>query len=311
MLDDLLDLQAGVLTRTQALAAGISPGAIRSHLSAGRWRRVHDAVYVTFSGPIPRRCLLWAAVLRVGDGALLSHETAAELVGLCNPGVAIHITVPAHRRVARCQGIVVHHSCRATMIRHPGRTPPQTRIEETVLDLTQTAASLDAAVGWLARACGTRRTTPDRLLGALGQRKKIRWRAELTEALTEVADGCHSVLEARYLRHVERAHRLPRGRRQTMRRTPAGRRYDDVRYDDHGVLVELDGRAAHPDGARWRDMRRDNFAVVAGDRVLRFGWSDVTAEPCAVAAQVVAALQAGGWTGAPRRCAAPSCPFPP
>ncbi len=310
MLDDLLDLQGGVLTRTQALAAGISSGAIRRHLSSGRWRRVHEAVYLTFSGPIPRRCHLWAAVLRAGTGALLSHESAAELTGLCGPAATIHLTMPGHRRIVRWPGVVVHYSRRAGAMGHPGRTPPQTRIEETVLDLTQSAASVDAAVGWLAKACGTRRTTPDRLMRALGQRKKIRWRAELIDALADVADGCHSVLETRYLRQVERAHGLPRGRRQAMRRTPAGRRYDDVRYNDHGVLVELDGRAAHPANERWRDMRRDNLAVVDGDRVLRYGWGDVTDHPCDVAAQVVAALRVGGWSGVPSRCVAPCCPFP-
>jgi very-short-patch-repair endonuclease len=308
VLDDLPDHQDGVVTRTQALAAGISPAAIRAHLAAGRWQRVHEAVYVTFSGPLPRRSHLWAAVLRAGYGAMVSHQTAAELAGLCEPTNPLHVTVPSHRRVGRWPGVVVHYSCRAGAIRHPGRIPPQTRIEETVVDLTQSAASIDRAVGWLTKACGSRLTTPPRLLDALEQRKKLRWRAELTSALTEVADGCHSVLETRYLRHVERAHRLPRGRRQVGRQTLAGRRYDDVRYDGYGVVVELDGRVAHPDEARWRDMSRDNAAVVTGDRVLRYGWGDVTSRPCEVATQVATALHAAGWPGPPVPCT-PACPL--
>jgi very-short-patch-repair endonuclease len=310
VLDDILERQDGVLTRTQAIDAGVTHAAIRAHLATGRWQRVHEAVFATFSGPLPRRSVLWAAVLRAGVGAMLSHETAAELAGLCAPAPAIHITVPANRRVIKRPGVVVHHRARADAIRHPSRFPPQTRLDETVLDLTQTAATLDRAIGWLTRSCGGRHTTARRLLTALGERKKVRWRAELTEALSRIEDGCHSVLEDRYLRGVERAHRLPTGRRQAARRFAGRRRYEDVRYDEYGVVVELDGRAAHPDDERWRDMRRDNAAVTAGDRVLRYGWDDVTSCPCDVAAQVTTALRQGGWPGAPAPCG-PSCPLAP
>ena len=81
-----------------------------------------------------------------------------------------------------------------------------------------------------------------------------------------------------------------------------------MRYTDYGVVVELDGRAYHPDEARWRDMSRDNASVLDGRRVLRFGWADVAAQPCTVATQVATVLRAGGWRGAPRRCA-PTCPM--
>ena len=53
---------------------------------------------------------------------------------------------------------------------------------------------------------------------------------------------------------------------------------------------------------RFRDFRRDNEVVAAGESVLRYGWPDVTAHPCAVAAQVAGVLQTRGWTGLPKRC---------
>jgi hypothetical protein len=39
----------------------------------------------------------------------------------------------------------------------------------------------------------------------------------------------------------------------------------------YGVVVELDGRVAHPVELRWRDIHRDNATTVAGQRTLRYG----------------------------------------
>jgi very-short-patch-repair endonuclease len=302
---DVSALQCGAITRRQALASGVTHAGIRARLLSGRWQRIYSRVYATFSGPVPRECLLWAVLLRAGDGALLSHETAAELVGLAdtvsNP---IHVTVPGRRRIAPIPDVVLHYRQKAADLGHPSRTPPQARIEETVVDLTQSTRTVDQALGWIARACGRRLTTPHRIMVALEARKKLRWRAELIAAVCDVSSGCHSVLELRYLRVVERAHRLPSGHRQYPVHGPAGRRYDDVRYEPYGVVVELDGRAAHATEDRWRDTRRDNASVALGDRVLRYGWADVVGRPCLVAAQVAIVLAAAGWRGSARRCSA-------
>jgi hypothetical protein len=306
--DSLLDNQCGVVTRAQALAAGMTIDAVRAQLRAGRWQPIFRSVYATFSGPVPRESTRWAAVLRAGAGALLSHQSAAELIGLADePVLATHVTVPAGRRILPIPGVITHQSCRVDEARHPIRLPPQTRVEETVLDLTQTSTSLEQALGWIARACGRRLTRPERITTALGLRKKVRWRAELQSALGEVADGAHSLLELRYLRDVERAHGLPRASRQHLTVRSGSRLYDDVRYEEFRVVVELDGRAAHPDDARWRDMRRDNASVVDGRRVLRFGWGDVVERPCDVAIQVIEVLRAAGWRGIGCGCQA-ACP---
>jgi hypothetical protein len=303
VLDEVIDRQCGVVTRAQALAAGMTPDAVRSRLRSGRWQVLHRAVYLTFSGPVPRAAQRWAAVLRAGKGAALSHHTAAELVGLGDgPSHAVHVSVPAARRVTPVSGVVLHRSRELHTARHPSRLPPQTRVEETVVDLAQGCAALEDAIGWVAKACGRRLTRPERILAVLARRRSARWRAELTAILQDVADGAHSALEVRYLRDVERAHGLPPASRQHVVVTAGGKSYDDVRYREYGVVVELDGRMAHPADARWRDMRRDNAAAVDGRAVLRYGWTDVACRPCAVAEQVAGVLRAAGWRGVVRRC---------
>ena len=81
-----------------------------------------------------------------------------------------------------------------------------------------------------------------------------------------------------------------------------GRWYRDVRYPIWRVVIELDGRAAHPPDGLFRDMHRDNRAAILGDRALRFGWREVVTDPCQVARQVGEVLALGGWTGRPLAC---------
>jgi very-short-patch-repair endonuclease len=130
----------------------------------------------------------------------------------------------------------------------------------------------------------------------------VRWRPDLVAALRNVADGCHSILELRYKKRVEQAHRLPAGVRQQRR----DRWRDDVAYPLQHLMVELDGQFAHPAERAFRDHRRDNAAVLAGAAVLRYGYADVTDRPCVVAREVGAVLAAAGWAGYPRRCG-PAC----
>jgi len=312
---ELLELQHGVIARWQIAQAGQSVRLVDPQLHNSRWQRLYRGVYATFTGQPTRIALLWAAVLRAGPGAALSYDTAAELDRLIDKqGSCIHVTVGPARQVTlsgyECHGsvpkIIVHRSARLDQARHPARTPPRTRIEETTLDLVQASPRLDQALAWLASACGRRLTTPQLLLNSMAARPRLRWRAELIGALTDVSDGIHSVLEWHYVRDVERGHGLPRAKRQAVSRVGGRTRYLDNHYREFGVAVELDGHAAHPVAARWRDIRRDNASAEAGIVTLRYGWADVTAGPCRVAAEVAQVLRRQGWQGHLRSCG-PGC----
>ncbi|WP_053205256.1 type IV toxin-antitoxin system AbiEi family antitoxin domain-containing protein [Jiangella muralis] len=306
-LDDLLAAQCGVVSRAQALAAGLTVDRIRWLVESGRWRRVHAHTFVTFTGPLPFEAQVWAAVLRAGAGAVASHRTAAYLDGLCDePGPVIHVTVPADRYVGgKIDGVRVHYAHRLPRTRHPAATPPRTRVDETVLDLVDVAPHSREAEGWVTAACQRRLTTPERLADALGRRKKIRWRPMTEAMLADVASGAQSPLELRHLRRVERAHGLPTGHRQ---QRIAGQRviWIDVDYEPYHLRVELDGRLGHTGEGRFRDHHRDNHATVDGHATLRYGHADVFGDPCGVAAEQARVLTARGWTGTVRSCR-PGC----
>ncbi len=304
-LRELAPLQCGVVTRAQALAAGLSDRVVGALIKRGSWQRIYPGVYATFSGGLSREAVLWAAVLYAGPGTALSHHTAAELWGLSSETSSlIHLAAPADRRIVRQPGLVIHVSVRVAV--HPAQNPPRTRVEETVIDLCKSARDLDTAVGWITRAIGRRLTTPDKLRVALASRRRVRWRSELAELLSPDLAGVHSVLEYRYLRDVERPHRFPVPRRQAASRRNGRSQYQDMLYEAYQTVVELDGQVAHPGDSRWNDIRRDNAAATTGLTTLRYGWHDVTVTPCQVAAEIAAVLAGRGYPDA-RPCSA-GCP---
>jgi hypothetical protein len=309
-LRELASTQSAVVSRQQALEAGVTKATLIWQLRSDRWQQLRRGVYALFSGEPSREAMLWAAVLRVGCDAMLSHHTAAELAGLTDrPSSLIHVTVPARRRVQPEPGMVIHRSLQAGQARHPSLLPPRTRVEDTVLDLIGLARTFDDACGWVTRACGRRLTTEPRLLAAMALRSRQRWRIPLAQVLTGPGGGVHSVLEYRYYHGVERAHCLPPAFRQ-VRVVSGGRtRYRDAFYARYRVVVELDGRLAHPGDARWDDIRRDNAAAAQGSVTLRYGWSDVTTHRCRTAGELGRVLTLRGWTGAPKLCSA-DCSMP-
>ena len=304
---ELARWQAGSISRQQLLDAGLNPQLIIRRIERNRWQQLYRGVYATFTGPPPRETWLWAAVLRAGKGAVLSHQTAAELHGLIDaPAESIFVTVPSTRRITT-PGIVIRMSGRIAEATQPNREPPRTTLEETVLDLAQLARSFDDACGWITRACGRRLTTEEKLRAALASRKKMRWRTELDDVLAAAGDGIHSVLEYRYVRDVERAHGLPRSRHQVRVVIDGKTVYRDACYEEYQVAVELDGRLAHPDDERWRDSQRDNMARAQGVQTSRYGWRDVYGNPCETALLQAQILRQHGWRGSPRPCSA-GCP---
>lgn len=300
--------QGGVLTRQQLCDLGVPLAIVRSRLRARAWQQAFPGVYVIFTGPLPFVTRVWASLLYAGPGSCASHHTAAYLAGLQDraPDV-LDISVPHGRRLSRQAGVRIHQSRRLGDARHPVRQPPQTRIEDTVLDLSDSAPSAEPVIDVVLRACQRRLTTPARLRERARARTRLRWRRLIDELLEDVSAGVLTPLEQRYLRDVEQAHGLPRGEYNSTDGPVGRRRYRDVRYHRYRTLVELDGQAAHPADRRELDDLRDNeVAEQAHLTTLRYGWRSVTTRRCSTAGQIARVFTGRGWTGTPTRCG-PHC----
>ncbi len=310
----LLDAQRGIVDRRQALNLGFTERRIQYRLASGKWQRAYEGVYAAFSGPLSREARLWAAVRRAGDGAMLSHQTAAEVQGLIEKPASgdIHLTVAVRRRPAQgnpVRGIVIHRSDQSRPQFGCGSLKlPRTRIEDTVLDLVSAAATFEQGYAWIARAVSRDLVTIAMLRAALDGRRRVRWRAWLADALEDSRGGVNSPLELRYVRDVERAHGLPEAQRQA-RRTLGGRtHYKDNWYAGYRVAVEIDGPAYHQGDRAAADRDRDNLNLGAdAAQTFRFGPVGVTERACESAALVAATLRRNGWAGTPYPCRRVDC----
>lgn len=291
----LAELQSGALSREQLLGYGVTDRVIVRLVSDERLTRISRGIYATHAGGWLQ--LAWAGVLIGGPSAVVGLQAAAHLSGLLPDApreIAIFAATHHRQRDRRWRFVEAQ--------RRGWGDPPRTRIAQTVIDLSAELSD-DAVVSLLAEAVGTGRIRASEVEGMLAGLPRHPKRALLTELLAEVRAGSHSPLELRYAREVERAHGLPPAVRQA---SPLPGYRTDGWYPDFGLVIELDGRAFHSGANALNDMDRDNAHLLAGLVTLRFGWRQVTANPCGVAATVAGALARGGWTG---RCGTCSrCP---
>ncbi|KQY47367.1 hypothetical protein [Cellulomonas sp. Root137] len=296
--------QEAVVTSAQLHAWGVGRAVVSRRVAHGDWQRLWRGVIALHSGAITWRERARGALLYAGDGAALSHSSAAFVHGIVStPGPRIVVSIPAHRAVSPQPGLGLRR--RRTMP-HAGGRIRAVGVDATVLDLVHELDSEDDVVGLVCEAVRIG-VLPGRLLLQAGGRRFLRHRDLVVNLLGDEGTGIESPLEHRYVRDVERRHRLPAACAQLRERT-GGRwiRADRV-HVGLGVRIELDGQLAHPSGRTARDTWRDNAVLIERSEItLRYRWQHVVAEPCETAAQVAAALRSRGWRGRAAPCS-PTC----
>ncbi|GAA3553427.1 hypothetical protein GCM10022197_05680 [Microlunatus spumicola] len=300
----LAGVQEQVVTREQALGLDLSRHTLDRLVRQGLWQRLTPGVFVTHSGQVAWASLAWAGVLLGGEGSRLGNRSAAYAGRLVDVAPdPVEVFVP-HDVIARDRPrwVFVRERPGARNPRTTG-SPPRTLAADTVLDLCE-SASPRTVEDLVTNAVQRRLTTPKQILRALSVRGRHSCRLLLVELLSDVDEGAESPLELRYLRRVERPHALPPGVRQRPSADRGALR--DVLYEKYRFVVELDGRKGHEGAGRFRDMRRDNTALLADLSTVRYGFGDVAGSPCEVAWEVAQLLMRRGWPGPFRRC--PRCP---
>jgi len=299
--------QGNVVSLEQVFAHEMTIDAVRANVEAGRWIPMFRGVYAVVTGdPTPA---MWrqAALLFIRGPAVLSHATAAAVLGL--PGgsdaLPIHVTVPYGSSARGCQGIEVHRSRAFPHIVLAHCDPPTTTKAQTLIDLAVAAPSTREGMRVLTAGATQAHLPGERIEKALEVRRPRRYRKALLAAAKMLTQGVESVLEAWYAEDVELAHGLPVGARQVARIVEGRRRAEDIEYSmPRGPLtVRLDGWRTHANRRTARvDRARDNAAELEGRSRLTFGYEEVKDTPCAVAQVVATRLRQLGWTGQLRRC---------
>jgi very-short-patch-repair endonuclease len=229
--------QSGVASRSQLLAAGVSDSAIKRALRSGGLHLIYKGVYSTQAPELASEdALLIAALLAAGDGAVLSHGTAAWRWSLIPaPPTSIELAVP-HRRTAP-PGLTLHRSRF-----RPGdlilTAPlPTTSVPRTLLDL---AVRYDqrALRKALAEAEFHHNTRPTDIQQTLRQGHP--GSANLRAALDHHIPG-HGTAKSRLERHFRQL-LIQHGIELPLRNEPLGPWTIDCLWPDRRVAVELDGR---------------------------------------------------------------------
>ena len=105
-IERVLRQQAGVISRGQALAEGMSSSAIGRLISSGRWVRIHPRVYLATDHELTAEARLRGVALWAGPLVTVSGVAAAWWHGHWaeSPSI-VDITVPEARHVAERPGV--------------------------------------------------------------------------------------------------------------------------------------------------------------------------------------------------------------
>jgi hypothetical protein len=262
--------QHGVVNVEQLGAAGVDSSGIARRVRAGRLHRLHRGVYAVGHPGLNRHKRWMAAVLACGEGAVLSHTSAAAIWELLKPFRGpVHVTSPNLNGRRRRPGIVLHRS----------------------------ASLVAAPVRQVTRRHGIPVTTPQRTIDDLRplvapylQRRAIR-QAELAglpldPATTRRTGGTRSDLELAFLDLCSR-HGIPRPEVNGQ----VGSWTVDFLWRSRNVAVETDFFGYHRGSIAFEDDHRRELELRgAGFRVRRYTDVQLRSAPAAVVADLRAAL---------------------
>ena len=257
----------GVVHRATLARHGIDRHGIRTEIAAGRWFRSGRHTVAIGSPKLSIVAQRWRAVWETGSGARLDGASSLAAAGMTGftPSV-IDVSLPARNRHHPVAGVRPHR------VHHPapvvGAGIPRVPTEIATIHAAQWAVSDRQAVLLLCLPVQQRLTSPARLGLAWRAVNRSARRSFLDAVIADVTDGAHSLGELDFAR-MARSVGLPEPTRQAVCEGPGGRVYLDVRWDDVGLVVEIDGGhhalALNPVD----DALRQNERVLAGERVLR------------------------------------------
>ncbi len=291
----LLERQHGVISRSQALAMGISASGVRHRLQAGgRWQLLLPGVYLTVTGQPTRRQREMAALLHAGKISAITGPSALLSWGMTGiQAWRVDVLVPEGcRRVSR-QFVRVHRTRRMpAQVAYEdaiGYVLPARAVADTVRGLTDLGEVRAVVAGAVQQ-----RICMMELLAAELPAGPVTGTAAFRAVLAEVAAGVRSGPEADLRRLIMTAG-LPMPLfncslrlHGTFLATP------DAYWPQHGVVVEVDSWQWHSGPDAWaQTLARHNRLEAAGLRVLHFSPRQIRTEARDVVSQIAAALAHG------------------
>jgi hypothetical protein len=283
--------QGGTISHAQLVHLGLTRREIDHRVRIGRLHRIHRGVYAvghTLLGPEGR---WWAAILALGDESFVSHHSAGHAYGMRQTASGlVHVTVRGRGGRERRSGIKVHRPLELPTDEVTSlRGLPITTPERTLLDLASAKVSnLDIV---LDRGEQTRLIDFAELHALLARYPRRPGTRSLKAQLDRYRGpiDVRSVLE-RLVYQLCGEHGLPR----PLVNTSVEGRVRDFYWPTCRLVVEADSYSWHRSpSALNADRERDVELTLAGYRVLRFTYEQITQRPEWVVTSIAKALGAG------------------
>lgn len=291
VLTELAARQYGVVSRAQAIGAGLSPAGISRRVANGRLRQLHREVYSVSGAPVSWHQTLMAAVLWAGPGSAASHRSAARLLKLDGSWDELEITTP--RRLE--SSTVKAHRMPAIEIRDLKTVDgiPCTGIDRTLVDLSAVLA-IDPLEDALDAALRKRLTSVSRLNLRVRQEAGKRGMKKLRSLLSERSNDGHPS-ESRFETRLNRLFLnggLPALRQHTVWDGGEFVARVDFCYPEAKLIVEADSYRWHSSRRAWqRDMARRNQLTALGWQIVHITWEDLVKRPAATTERIRSLVQ--------------------
>jgi hypothetical protein len=254
-----------VRTYRQLAGAGLARGAVRHRLDRGDLERVCRGVYGEPGSS--KRDRLSALFLRLPEGAVLGHQSAAELYGFgVLPGDDVHVLVPAGVPRPRILGVVPHEAILPVTDLLVMDGVPCASPARVAIDLARGHRRLDA-IAVLDAALTAAACTSDDLADEVERHAGLRGVCQARQLVPLALAGAQCPQES-HLRLVMVDGGLPAPEPQVWVYDGGGvARYRlDLAYRRKKVGIEYDGRSHLERGQLQRDRARMNWLD-------RHGWT--------------------------------------
>lgn len=291
----LAERQHGIVSRGQLRALGMADEAITLRVAAGTLHRIFPGTFAVGHRAIGRKGRMLAAVLACGDGTVLSHGSAAELIGLWDKQSSAIDVISPRRAGRKIDGVRWHN------VRRPVAEEIEVRAGVPCTTPSRTLVDMAGRLGqpslhrMVEQAAILRLLDVDdvgRVLSRGRRRGGPILRAILSSWRGIEKPRLRSPLEARLLSIlIENDLPLPQCNAEL---AIEGRRFEvDLLWERQRLVVETDGEQTHGTRAAFqRDRWRDQVLVAAGYRAIRITWSQLDTEQGAVIARIRRALGA-------------------
>ena len=283
--------QGGVVTRRQAIDAGLTSDQVDARLRSHRWRPLTAGCYRVFD--MTSHLDLVRAAVTVLPDAVASHFSAAAIHGMnkvdtTEASVLVHSRtthVFPRVRVFRCHDLDSSHVATVDGI-------PTTTVARTIVDIAPllSCPHLEVVVDDVVAAHLVSIAEIRRVLDSVARRGKpgvrslrsvLNDRAHDGQPVSALERVGNKLLVDEGLANFEIEFPIPWSQNQRF----------DVAFVAHRVAVEWDSRRWHTQKKAFQsDRQRDRDALLHGWRVLRFTWEDVQVRPVTVVATVRALI---------------------